>query len=280
LGNKYTEDDIKRANIEYHTKLAENYDKEQPYFSLENTSRVDDVLRRLSEEYGNDTLLDIGCGTGFILSIAKKYFKKVIGIDITQAMLDKVDTTGNVELRIADSSHMPFGNRSIDVCTAYSVLHHLPSLMPTYREIFRCLKVGGAFYADGDPNYYCWRELRKLKTNRTSRLLRREIDSICNIPKEFKEEHGLTDETIKMAEYHRYMRCGMKQESVMQSLKKSEFSLIEFKYQWFLGEGDIYHNISPEVAKTTSEHLRELMPLSRSLFKYISFIASKEWEIK
>lgn len=273
----FTAEEIKRANIEYHTKLADSYDKEQPCFMPENIKRVDSVIKSLAEKNGNNYLLDIGCGTGFILNIAKKYFKKVVGIDITQAMLDKVNVSGGVVvLRLADSSHMPFADGSFDVCTAYSFLHHLPKLLSTFREVFRCLKQGGAFYADGDPNYYCWMEVKRLKMDgHLSGVLQREVDSIRLVPVEYKTKYDLGDDTVKLAEFHRFMRCGIKEESVMQSLKKVGFSEVVFQYQWFLGEGYVFHSISQEVANHMGCHLRELLPLSKSLFKYVSFEASK-----
>ncbi len=274
---RHLSDEVKSANIEYHTKLADTYDKEQPYFSPENTERVDAIIKELAKRHGNGRLLDIGCGTGFILNIAKKYFNKVVGIDVTQAMLDKVDlSSGNVEVVSGDCSDMRFSSGSFNVCTAYSVLHHLSSLTPTLRGVYRCLKSGGAFYVDQEPNYYCWREVRRLFLNgHIEGLLKREIESICVIPNGFVAEHGLKKETVRLAEYGRFLKCGMRTESIEKKLKSVGFTSVSFDYQWYLGEGYVLHSISQEREKEIGDIMRALLPMSRAMFKYISFVAVK-----
>lgn len=276
MSKRYSPEEIKQANIEYHAKMANFYDMNQPHFRPENVKRVDSVIKCLAERYGSSSLLDIGCGTGFTLNIAKKYFNRIVGVDITQAMLDKVDLSSqNIELRLADSSDMPFDDESFDVCIAYGFLHHLPKLSPTFKEVFRCLRKGGAFYADQDPNYYCRREIDKLGGEKYSEVLQSEIDSIRGIYDALKEKYDLDANTVKLAEFQNLARRGMKEESVTNSLRRVGFSEVEFDYQWFLGEGYVFHSLSEEAAKYIEAHLRKLLPLSRCLFKYFSFIAKK-----
>ena len=276
MSGQYSSEEIKRANIEYHARMAASYDSEQPQYRQENIRRVEGITRELAERYGNHSLLDIGCGTGFILNIAKKYFDRVVGIDITQAMLDKVDlSSGNVELRLADSSAVPFGDDSFDVCTAYGFLHHLPELQSTFAEVFRCLKPGGAFYADQDPNHYCWKEVDEPGRGDHSEILKREIDSMRNAPLELKRKYGLDEDTVRLAEFQKLIRGGMREESIQESLLTTGFHEVHFEYQWFLGQGYALHSVSEEAAKHIEDHLRRLLPLSRSLFKYVSFMARK-----
>lgn len=276
MDEKYSPEEIKRANIEYHARMANSYNNEQPHYKPENIRRVESTIKDMATKCKGGTLLDIGCGSGFILTIAKKYYKRVTGIDITQAMLDKVDlSSGNIELKLADSSDMPFDDESFDVCTAYGFLHHLLELDSTFKEVFRCLKAGGIFYADQDPNYYCWREIDRLGTEKYSDVLQGEIDSIRNIYNELKNEYDLDENTVKLAEFQKLVRGGMKEESVIKSLKRAGFSKVNFEYQWFLGEGYIFHNVSERSAIHMEAHLRKLLPLSRGLFKYISFTARK-----
>jgi ubiquinone/menaquinone biosynthesis C-methylase UbiE len=276
VDKRYSPEEIKQANIEYHARMANSYNKNQPHYKPENVRRVESIIKDLAAKYNGGVLLDVGCGSGFILNIAKKYFNRVAGVDITQAMLDKVDlSSGNIELKLADSSDMPFDDESFDVCTAYGFLHHLPEPDSTFKEVFRCLKVGGVFYADQDPNYYCWREIDRLGIEKYSEVLQSEINSIRNIYDELRDKYGLDENTVKLAEFQKLVRGGMKKESVIKSLKKVGFSEVDFEYQWFLGQGYVLHNVSEEAAKNIEEHLKKLLPLSRGLFKYISFIARK-----
>jgi ubiquinone/menaquinone biosynthesis C-methylase UbiE len=276
MSNRYSPEEIKRANIVYHTRMADAYDRDQPCFSPENIQRMEEVIRNLAKRYGDGSLLDVGCGTGFIINIARRYFNRVTGVDITRAMLDKVDlSSGNIELKVADAADMPFPNESFDVCTAYGFLHHLLKLTPTFKEVYRCLKKGGVLYADQEPNYYCRREIDKLGGKKYSEVLQGEVDHIRGIYHELKEKYGLDEETARLAEFQNLARRGMKEETILNALKKTGFSEVDFQYQWFLGQGYILHNVSEKAARDVEEHLRKLLPLSRNLFKYFSFTAVK-----
>jgi len=276
VSKRYSPEEIKRANIEYHTRMASFYDRDQPHYKPENVERVVATIRNLSEGCNSDSLLDIGCGTGFILNIAKKYFKRVVGVDITQAMLDEVDLfSGNIELRLADSSDIPFDDESFDVCTAYGFLHHLLELDSTFKEVYRCLKGRGVFYADQDPNYYCFREIVKLRGKKYSKVLQSEVDSVRNVCDELKVRYDLDENTVRLAEFQKLVYGGMKEESIVDSLKKAGFSKVDFEYQWFLGEGYIFHNVSKQATEWIDSYLKNLLPFSRSLFKYLSFTAKK-----
>jgi ubiquinone/menaquinone biosynthesis C-methylase UbiE len=272
----YSAEKIMHANIEYHAKMADFYDKDQPHYRPENIRRVKNVMKMLAERCHHDSLLDLGCGTGFILNIAKKYFRRVVGIDITQAMLDKVNlSTGNIDIALANSASLPFADGTFDICTAYSFLHHLPTLRPTFKEVFRCLKKGGLFYADLEPNYYCWKEIDKLNIGEYSPILQREIDSIKHVPNESIVKYNLTEEIVRLAEFQKFFLRGLKKQSVIDYLNKVGFSEVDFEYQWFLGQGYVIHTISEEAAERTYLHLKELLPLTKCLFKYFSFIAQK-----
>lgn len=56
------------ANIEVHTKMIEVYNQE-PHFRPENQIKVKKQISQLQKEINAKLLLDVGCGTGFILNI-------------------------------------------------------------------------------------------------------------------------------------------------------------------------------------------------------------------
>ena len=139
--------EITKANVEFHSRLASKY-HEQPFFRPENLQRVRSLLRSIAVETGGGRLLDIGCGTGFILDLAYDLFTHLDGIDITPQMLDLITPRPNVSTCIASADALPFENAIFDVVTMYSVLHHLPDLASALREARRVLRPGGIFYAD------------------------------------------------------------------------------------------------------------------------------------
>ncbi len=146
------------ANIEVHSTLADQYNTE-PHFRAENIAKVERRLAEIVRETGATDMLDLGCGTGFMIDIARPHVQRIVGVDVTEAMLAKVDTeTGpaSVELVTHDTGTYEPEVGAFQVVTAYSFLHHLADVVPTLRTAAKALKSGGRFYADLDPNGAFW----------------------------------------------------------------------------------------------------------------------------
>lgn len=101
-----------------------------------------------------DTVIDLGSGAGndcFIARAAAGPAGRVIGIDFTEAMIDKaranVDKLGynNVEFRQGDIEKMPVGANVADVIVSNCVLNLVPNKDGVFKEIYRVLKPGGHF---------------------------------------------------------------------------------------------------------------------------------------
>lgn len=101
-----------------------------------------------------DTVIDLGSGAGndcFIARAATGVEGKVIGIDFTDAMIEKaranVEKLGfnNVEFRQGDIEKMPVGADMADVVVSNCVLNLVPNKNNVIKEIFRVLKPGGHF---------------------------------------------------------------------------------------------------------------------------------------
>lgn len=266
------------ANIKYHSVLADDYDATQPHFKSENVQRVEQILARMAEQNGGGSLLDVGCGTGFIINIAKKYFDRVVGVDATQAMLDRVDTSGgNVELHLADTSDIPLPDGEFDACTAYSFLHHLYDLRPTLAEAFRCLRFGGRFYSDQDPNYHFWQLMMTIRDRGDlPASVDREVKSVVNISDDIASEKPISSDDISMAEYQKVMKGGFDVDLVTQVIRDVGFQSIEPRYEWFLAQGKVLHQQSADDVETIETFLRSSLPATRHLFKYVAFHAVKE----
>lgn len=101
-----------------------------------------------------DTVIDLGSGAGndcFIARAAAGAEGKVIGIDFTEAMIEKaranVEKLGynNVEFRQGDIEKMPVTANVADVIVSNCVLNLVPNKNNVIKEIFRVLKPGGHF---------------------------------------------------------------------------------------------------------------------------------------
>lgn len=101
-----------------------------------------------------DTVIDLGSGAGndcFVARAATGAEGKVIGIDFTEAMVDKARENAeklgfnNVEFRFGDIEKMPVTANVADVVVSNCVLNLVPNKEKVFSEIKRVLKPGGHF---------------------------------------------------------------------------------------------------------------------------------------
>ena len=101
-----------------------------------------------------NTVIDLGSGAGndcFVARAETGESGKVIGIDFTEAMIEKARANAerlgfvNVEFRQGDIEHMPVGPAVADVVVSNCVLNLVPNKDAVFAEIFRVLKPGGHF---------------------------------------------------------------------------------------------------------------------------------------
>lgn len=101
-----------------------------------------------------DTVIDLGSGAGndcFVARAQTGATGKVIGIDFTEAMIEKAranaDKLGfnNVEFRLGDIENIPVAGSVADVIVSNCVLNLVPNKRKVMSEIFRVLKTGGHF---------------------------------------------------------------------------------------------------------------------------------------
>jgi arsenite methyltransferase len=101
-----------------------------------------------------DVVIDLGSGAGndaFIARAETGESGKVIGIDFTDAMIDKARANAerlgfhNVEFRKGDIEKMPVSKNTADVIVSNCVLNLVPNKDGVFKEIRRVLKSGGHF---------------------------------------------------------------------------------------------------------------------------------------
>lgn len=98
------------------------------------------------------TALDLGSGAGMDSILAARSVGpsgKVIGVDVTEAMLDKARRNAsslgvvNVEFRRAEADALPVSEGSVDVVISNGVLNLCLDKPKVLAEVFRALKPGG-----------------------------------------------------------------------------------------------------------------------------------------
>ena len=136
--------------IDAYSKAAYLYeDKWKQYL----TSTESALLQQLKLK-GKEIILDAGCGTGSLLAAIRERSKhrgKIIGFDITPAMLDLAETklsahskfNKSLQLELAHCENFSVKNNSVDIVICSSVLHHLPHPENAVHAFHRALKKGG-----------------------------------------------------------------------------------------------------------------------------------------
>ncbi len=98
------------------------------------------------------SLLDLGCGTGLELDEIFKIHPTILvtGIDLTQAMLDKLrqkHPQKNMNLLCGSYFELPFGSNIFDCAVSFQTLHHFTHEKKTglYRKLYDALKTGSIY---------------------------------------------------------------------------------------------------------------------------------------
>ena len=94
-------------------------------------------------------LADIGCGTGFMTKALATRARRVILIDHSPVMLEKAkielgDLEADLEFRVGELDAIPLDDNEVDGAFVNLVLHHVPDLKATLRELYRTIVPGGS----------------------------------------------------------------------------------------------------------------------------------------
>lgn len=138
-------------------------------------------------------VLDVGCGTGRNMLVAKHYdLKEYVGLDHSTASLQIAERVAQEDAfhRFrpieGDLFHMPFADDSFDVVVSWGVLHHTGDPLRGLQEMARVCRRGGfvALYVYNKWNH--WRH--NLQKNKIDRLAGPDLEA------RFKVAHRLYGE--------------------------------------------------------------------------------------
>lgn len=100
-----------------------------------------------------DVVLDVGTGTGIVAKAVSPHVKEVIGVDKSKAMLDYIDSSGNIYFVRRDIRDPLFVANTFDRITARQVFHHI--LEDTQEAMNECYKIlkkkGKMILSEGVP---------------------------------------------------------------------------------------------------------------------------------
>ena len=100
---------------------------------------------------GVERALDVGSGTGHSTLALAATVKDVVGLDLTEHMLDEARRLAleariaNASFQLGDAEELPFEDAHFDVVTARVCTHHFSDMRGALRQIARVLRPGGCF---------------------------------------------------------------------------------------------------------------------------------------
>jgi SAM-dependent methyltransferase len=91
---------------------------------------------------GQGRYLDVGCGSGGALGVARALGWEVTGVEVDEAAAEKA-TRFTAEIHVGDVLSAPFAAGRFDVVTAFHVLEHVPDPVAVLRRMLRWLAPDG-----------------------------------------------------------------------------------------------------------------------------------------
>jgi SAM-dependent methyltransferase len=93
--------------------------------------------------------LDVACGPGLVALQFAKVVQQAVGLDTTQAMLDRAkvlqerQSASNVEWVLGQADELPFPDASFDIVTCRFAFHHMLNPAAALQEMIRVARPGG-----------------------------------------------------------------------------------------------------------------------------------------
>lgn len=211
---------VKEANKFLYNKVAGDYERIDGRRSEELFDWLRKRLKELSQGLSKEVrLLDIGCGSGFVIRAGQGIFKKLYGIDISENILQSASQFSDGVI-CADADFLPFKDESIDMAVLFSALHHFYDFKPILNQIQRVLKAGGILYIDHDLSKgFVERFKLLLKLYRS--ISRRKAKYLA---------FGIKEETYDLSEFH---SDGIDKQELEHYIKELNFAILESFEHWF-----------------------------------------------
>jgi len=166
----------KRGTMQHYDLQAAIYDKQ---YAEEQDTKIDAALQSLKLS-SMESVLDIGCGTGFLFPHLNKKVGFLVGVELSlQALHEAKKRTKrmpNVFLVQADADNLPFPDHLFEGAFVVSVLQNMPKPSKTLSEMKRVCKSQAQFVVTGLKKKFTEKNFVNLLESGKLRILDLTID--------------------------------------------------------------------------------------------------------
>lgn len=195
---------------------------------------IPNLLTRLGE-IKNKKILDLGCGQGFFCRILSKKHAKVIGIDLSEKLIQiaKKYLTNNIQYFVANSENLSFlEENSFDFVISILSIGNIRNIEETFKEIYKILKLNGKFIfviihpCFRIPRQSSWEydENSKIQYRRIQRYFSEMEIPIITHPSKVKNQDKIQDQDYSLM-FHRPLQ------SLFKSLINNHFLISDLE-EW------------------------------------------------
>lgn len=222
------------ANKNFYDRYASDYDDFQWYFKNSYEQRmwwreIKFICQHLTKE---PEVLDIGCGTGNLTLKFLHLGCQVVGMDISQNILDvldsKVPDVSRNRIQLVNMELHQFVNESrdkYDVVALCSVLHHIPDYDNFIDMIYPLVKPNGYIYITREPVSKNELTSPNILSKLTHEVIGWSQDCVINVGSRLGLYHKTKAPDHTLAAYH-YSKEGVSQQSLLKSCQKYNISVI------------------------------------------------------
>jgi len=137
-----------KNTIDSYNKHAEGYNE---YVKRDNNFwnkylEVPAMKKALEGKVGGKYVLDLGCGSGVSTEHLIDMGAKVVGIDISEKMIEVAKSKlPDIEFFVESMEKLHFKDNTFDVVSSSLALHYMKDFSPVFNEVGRVLKHKGRF---------------------------------------------------------------------------------------------------------------------------------------
>jgi ubiquinone/menaquinone biosynthesis C-methylase UbiE len=150
-------------------------------------TKCEELLKTLTRlNFHPEEVLDLGCGTGEAEEDLHEHFKRIVGVDLSQSMINEAKSkkAENCDFTLGDASKLSFQSNSFDVVFSFCLFHHLQPgrWASVMKEVKRVTKKGGMIVlCEHNPESPIMRALtRKSEVDENTTLVNsKQLKAIC-----------------------------------------------------------------------------------------------------